>query len=476
MAAETYLFPQGELSEALLQKYNTHGPRYTSYPTVPAWRESFGPQEYQAAIIETNQPESERLPLSLYVHIPFCRSLCLYCSCNMVVTQQQEQAEKYLSYLFREIEHVAGLIQPGREVVQMHWGGGTPTYLTPEQMERLFRFQAKHFTIAQDAEIALEVDPRTTSSEQLHVLRALGFNRISMGLQDFDPLVQQTVNRIQPVEMTENLIQEAKSLGFGSINLDLIYGLPFQTVETFRKTLAEVIRIGPDRVALYNYAYVPWISHHQKRLPADKLPPGEEKFRIFQAAMQAFTDAGYIYIGMDHFAKPQDELSIALSEGRLHRNFMGYTVQGAPDNVDAELYGFGSSAISGLSRFYAQNRKKLSRYYEGIDHGELPIHRGMALTLEDVLRRQVILAVLCQGRVRFSAIEQAFGVDFRQHFAEALTRLEGPAEDGLLVWQPDGLALTPLGRIFSRNIAMAFDAYLPTQAEQAKQPIFSKTL
>lgn len=467
---------QDALSQELLEKYNIRGPRYTSYPTAPVWNESFGPEAYQEAIVRTNQSTEVLSPLSLYVHLPFCESRCLFCSCNVIITKQREHAETYLGYLFKEIEMAAQRIHPQRQVVQLHWGGGTPTYLSTQQIERLFTFQAERFTFAPNAEIGIEVDPRVTTPEQIQLLKDLGFNRISLGVQDFNEQVQETVRRIQPAQMTENLVNQARSLGFDSINFDLIYGLPHQTEDSFRRTLEDVIRISPDRIALYNYAYMPWISHHQKLIPEASLPTGPEKFRIFRMAIQRLSEAGYLYIGMDHFAKPQDELSQALAHGNLHRNFMGYTVQkgSAVQSADSDLYGFGVSAISGINRYYAQNHKKLSTYYSLLDEGRLPTHRGYALSTEDLLRRRIILAILCQGDVDYAIIEDEFQIDFGHHFADALKKLEGLTADGFLNQTDSGFSVTPLGRIFSRNVAMAFDAYLGSQSQQGKQ--FSKTL
>lgn len=478
--SNTLLFPDTVPSQALLEKYNTRGPRYTSYPTAPMWTDDFGSAQYDQALVQTNAGPTHTLPdLSLYVHIPFCQERCLFCGCNVVITRQTRQAEQYLNQLFREIDRVARTVNSSRRVVQFHWGGGTPTYLSTEQMERLFAFMTERFTLAPDAEVAIEVDPRKTTLEQVHLLYELGFNRISMGVQDFNPVVQESVNRIQPVEMTAAMVDECRKLGFESLNFDLIYGLPHQTVETFSRTLDDVIQIGPDRIALYNFAYVPWISPHQKRIPEDALPGGDTKFRIFRMAMQRLTEAGYVYIGLDHFAKPEDELSRALHEGRLHRNFMGYTVQKGQKTTsgryDTDLYGFGVSAIGSFGRYYAQNHKKLSTYYEALDDDRHPTHRGYVLSDEDLLRRQVILSILCQGTLRFAGIEQSFGVDVKTHFAHALAQLEEPTRDGMLNWDDGGFTLTPLGRIFSRNIAMVFDAYLSQDSANGK-PLYSKTL
>lgn len=467
------------VSEALLQKYNTTGPRYTSYPTAPVWTEDYTARYHAEVIEKTNRaPNAGKQPISLYAHLPFCEERCLFCGCNVVITKQREQAEKYLEALFREIEAVANKMDTSRPAVQFHWGGGTPTYLSPEQMDRLFRFQKDVFNLLPDAEVAIEVDPRVTSFEQIQLLKELGFNRISMGVQDFEPKVQSAVNRIQPLEMTEKFLNFCREQGFGDgINFDLIYGLPHQNVDSFQKTLDTVIRLSPDRIALYNFAYVPWLSPHQKEIAEETLPEGNIKFQIFRTALNRLTEAGYLYIGMDHFAKPTDELAVALNNGTLHRNFMGYTVKNKTTEnlLDPDLYGFGVSAISGFQRQYAQNVKKLSQYYEAIDRHELPVLRGMQLNDDDVLRRQIILDILCQGVIDYAVYKKNFDVDFERDFSKAVTTIRPMAEDGLLKFTDNGFALTPLGRIFSRNIAMPFDAYLEAQ-RQTDKPTFSKTL
>jgi oxygen-independent coproporphyrinogen-3 oxidase len=469
------------LTGELLERYNTHGPRYTSYPTAPMWSDAFDEPVYRAAIQETNAPEAPATPLSLYVHLPFCESRCLFCGCNVVITRQKERSEAYLDYLFKEMRETARLMNTQRSVVQLHWGGGTPTYLSPDQMTRLFRFQQETFSIAETAEIAIEVDPRVTTPEQIELLRTLGFNRISLGVQDFDPKVQETIHRVQPMEMTEAMIRQCRDLGFESLNLDLIYGLPYQTVETFQRTVEEVIRMSPDRIALYNYAHVPWMAPHQAHMPESALPSGPEKLRIFQHAIHRLTEAGYVYIGMDHFAKPEDELTRAQQAGNLHRNFMGYTVQTAGQTAGqagSDLYGFGVSAISGLHGHYAQNQRTITDYYAALDADRLPTMRGIALSAEDRLRRTVINQILCLGRVDFQEIEGAFALpSFTAHFADALEKLAGPMADHLMRLEEKGLYLTPLGRILSRNIAMAFDAYLGNTPQPASaSPLFSKTL
>jgi oxygen-independent coproporphyrinogen-3 oxidase len=461
------------VTQALLEKYNTAGPRYTSYPTAPVWEESYNQQTHLHVVQQTNDLNKPNPhPLSIYIHLPFCESRCLFCGCNVVITKQRDQAEKYLGYLFREIEAVAHWIDRRRPLVQLHWGGGTPTYLSEEQMERLFHFLTDRFKLAPGAEVAIEVDPRVTTPAQIELLHKLGFNRISLGVQDFDPQVQETIHRIQPLEMTSQTVEQCRTLGFEGINFDLIYGLPHQTVASFEKTLDDVIVLSPDRIALYNYAYVPWLSPHQAQMPESALPAVDVKFQILQSAQQKLTEAGYRYIGMDHFAKPADELSVALDNGSLHRNFMGYTVQKGGDKP-SELYGFGVSAISGLQWHFAQNWRKLSQYYEAIDTGQLPTMRGYNLSQDDKIRQQVILSILCEGRVRYADYD-TFGIRFTQYFVDALLQLKEMERDGLVQFADGGFTVTPTGRLFSRNIAMPFDAYLTKMS--GNKPTFSKTV
>lgn len=464
----------------LLERYNTRGPRYTSYPTVPAWTETFTPQLYSAFIREQNTWADS--PLSLYVHLPFCAERCLYCSCNVVITRQEEQADIYLDHLFREIDHVVSRMgDKPRQVAQLHWGGGTPTYLSPAQIERLFRKIECHFTLMPTAEIAIEIDPRVTTSDHLVILRQLGFNRVSLGVQDFDPLVQETIHRKQSVQLTADLVEECRKLQFHSINFDLIYGLPHQSASSFAKTLAEVVRLAPERIALYNYAHVPWLSPHQKRIPEEALPGASEKFAIFQLALETLLAAGYVYIGMDHFAKAHDDLALALESGRLGRNFMGYTVynqKSQPDSYEEELYGFGCSAISSLPGCYAQNHKKLSAYYQAVTQNQLPTSRGFILSPKDRLHRYVIQSILCRGELSFQELCSRFGVeDPETYFANALNALRPAIDDELIISTAEGLRLTPLGRVFSRNMAMPFDTYLQEQQRQSTvTPLFSRTV
>jgi oxygen-independent coproporphyrinogen-3 oxidase len=470
-------------SDALLEKYNTTGPRYTSYPTAPMWQESFDASAFEAALVETFAPEAPVRPLSLYVHLPFCEHRCLFCSCNVVITQQREQAEKYLGYLFREIERQAATLPSAPPpALQYHWGGGTPTYLSPEQIARLFRHHTALFPLHPEAEIAIEVDPRVTTWDHLQTLRELGFNRVSMGLQDLDPQVQAAVRREQSQALTQQLMEQCRTLGFGGLNIDLIYGLPYQTAETFGETLAGVLALDPDRLALYNYAHVPWMSPHQRLIPEAALPAGTEKFKIFRLALQTFAEAGYCYIGMDHFAKPNDALCQAQEAGQLSRNFMGYTIYGG-GALGMNLLGCGVSAISGLANHFAQNQRKLISYYRELDADTLPIHRGLALTEDDRRRRAVIQQLLCHGSLDPAVWQAWFGLDFDTYFHDALAHMADLEDDGLLVREAAGggrrrLRLTPLGRIFCRNVAMRFDAYLQGAASHTagSVPMFSKTL
>lgn len=461
-----------KVEAAILKNYNVRGPRYTSYPTVPAWNESFDAQAYRQALRENREQfAGQNRPLSLYVHLPFCESRCLFCSCNVVITRNQGTASHYLDVLEREINLAADEVDTTRPVTQLHWGGGTPTYHNAEQLERVFHMLKRRFTFSPDAEIALEIDPRVTTEHQLGTLRKLGFNRVSMGLQDVDQQVQAAVHRLQSREQTEDLLQAARDLGFQGTNLDLIYGLPYQTLESFNETLDQVLELSPDRFALYNFAFVPWLSPWQKALPQEAMPSGEQKFEIFKQAITRFMEAGYIYIGMDHFAKPEDELSLALEAGTLHRNFMGYTTRAG----QGDLLGFGVSAISALDGAFSQNVKPLPDYENSIKAGNLPGWRGMTLSEEDKRRRHIILTLLCQGRLDFTQLSDELGLDFQASYEEELKALQSKEEDGLIELSANGLELLPLGRIFSRNVAMVFDAYL-TQQQSSQKPIFSKTL
>ena len=456
------------VSTRLLDKYNQPGPRYTSYPTAPEWDDSFGEAELREAFREANQKPIPS-PLSLYFHIPFCESLCLYCGCNVVINKRHEVALPYVTHLKREIDWVSAEVNRTRKVEQLHWGGGTPTFLSPGQIEDLYDYIAQRFSIADSAEISIEIDPRVTSEEHCRALRRVGFNRLSMGIQDFDPLVQKTIHRVQPYEETKRLFDYSRELGFESINIDLIYGLPHQTADSFSDTVDKIIAMNPDRIAVFSYAHVPWMKKQQGSF-AQHLPEGLEKFCIFTLAISKLTDAGYRYIGLDHFARPEDEISRAQDERTLHRNFQGYTTKAGCD-----LYAMGVSSIAGLEDVYAQNWRDLPRYYEAIDSGRLPTMRGMRVSDEDKLRRSIINRILCHTIILKSEIERDFGIEFDAHFAPELTRLRELEGDGLVRVEGDRIQVAPLGRIFIRNIAMAFDAYL-NRAEAARTQVFSKTL
>jgi oxygen-independent coproporphyrinogen III oxidase len=449
-----------------LRRYNVQGPRYTSYPTAPMWRESWGSADYERILAESAGPSPA--PLSLYVHLPFCEKLCYFCGCTVVITGRDHSPEEaYLGPLEREIDWVAAAAGSSRTVTQLHWGGGTPTYYSPELLERLWRRIRERFRFDDDAEIGVEIDPRVTTVRHLETLARLGFNRLSMGVQDFDPRVQQAINRVQPFEATRDLVVTARALGFPSVNMDLIFGLPFQTPASFSATIDRVLDIAPDRLAVYSYANVPWMKKHQAVLEPH-LPDETTKFGIFRTALERFTDAGYEYIGMDHFARPEDELARARRERTLHRNFQGYTTKAGTD-----LLGFGMSAIGSIGRSYVQNRRELPAYREAVLSGGGATFRGARLSADDLLRRGVIGALLCHGVVVKREIEERFGIPFDATFADALEKLSGCVRDGLVELSRDEVRATPLGRIFLRNLAMPFDAYLQ---EAPEKPVFSRTL
>ncbi len=448
----------------VLDRYNVPGPRYTSYPTAPEWSDAFGPADFDEIARDSNRSRS---PLSLYVHLPFCQSLCLFCGCNVVINKNHDVAAQYLEKLNWEIDRVAERLDRSRPVVQLHWGGGTPTYLSAGQLEDLFLHIGGTFQFAPGAEIGIEVDPRATSEEQLRTLRRLGFNWISMGIQDFNPVVQKTVHRIQPYEMTRALFDLCRELAFESVNIDLIYGLPHQTPESFVESVDKVIEMRPDRVAMFSYAHVPWLKKQQGSF-AKHIPLGMDKFRIFRAGIERFAAAGYIYIGMDHFALPGDELCLAQQNRTLHRNFQGYTTK-----AGADLFGVGVSSISGIGHAYAQNFRDLKSYYGAIEAGTVPTMRGFRLSDDDVLRRAVISRILCHCALRKGDIEAEFGVRFDEYFADEIARLRPLAQDGMVRLEDGEITVTSLGRIFIRNVGMVFDRYLHKPKDK---PVFSKTL
>jgi oxygen-independent coproporphyrinogen-3 oxidase len=468
---------RGELipmTTELLEKYNVQGPRYTSYPTAPEWNDAVGAADYEAACVRANAADR---PVSLYVHLPYCDEQCWFCGCFMKIVPKpdrkgegREEIRPYLDDLHAEIDHLARHVGRGRPVEQVHWGGGTPTYLTPAQCDRLAQHLFEAFPPAPGAEVSVEIDPRVTTPEHLKVLRQRGFNRVSMGVQDFDPEVQELVNRVQPFDLTKELVDAARSLGYLSVNLDMIYGLPGQRRAGFAESVDQIITLRPDRVAMYSYAHVPWLKRPQRVLAAH-LPEGPEKFAIFVSGIERFVSAGYVYIGMDHFALPHDEIVTAQNDRTLHRNFQGYTTRAGCD-----LYGLGISAISSVDDTYVQNTKDYAEYHAASSAGRFSTIRGHRLTPEDLLRREVITRLLCHCVVKKREIEQEFGLaSFDETFAAATAKLPGFVADGMVVTSPEEIRVTTMGRIFIRNVAMLFDAYLEKKAEDAPR-IFSRTL
>ena len=446
-----------EFNADLLQKYNQPLPRYTSYPPATELRSPFPENALRAAIVAGNY---KRTPLSLYCHIPFCDSACYFCGCNTIITRHQGVADPYLDYLITNIEQVAGLTSQ-RQVNQMHWGGGTPNYLNLRQVEILWDSLHQHFDFAADAEISIEVNPRQLNRDFVIGLRNLGFNRISFGIQDFDPQVQAAVNRIQPEEMLFQGMAWMREAGFESVNVDLIYGLPYQSLETFQNTIRKTVDLDPDRIAVFNFAYVPWLMPIQKKhIDPATLPGPSEKLDILHMSIDELTRSGYQFIGMDHFAKPDDELSVAQRRGQLHRNFQGYTTQ-----PESDLLSFGMTSISMVQDVYVQNHKGLKDFYQAVDVGELPIARGVMLSKDDELRRAVIMELMCQFELSKPAIEAkyhlSFDQDFDEYFAAEHRQLEALAADGLVELTPNHVRVTPAGRLLIRNIASVFDTYLP---------------
>jgi oxygen-independent coproporphyrinogen-3 oxidase len=458
-----------EHAQRLLPRYAGEGPRYTSYPTAPVWSEAFREAQLRAELARRDVSPGDGL--SLYVHVPFCEALCHYCACNKVITRNRDLAVAYLDTIAREVAAVREALAVPRPATQQHWGGGTPTYLAPAQVKRLFRTLTDAFPMAPAAEISIEVDPRVTTEGHVEALRECGFNRISMGVQDFDPRVQEAVHRIQSAEATGALVASARDAGFESVNFDLIYGLPYQSEASFARTLDAVLDLAPDRLALYSYAHVTWLAKQQRGFERKDLPDAATKLRIFLLAIRRFLEAGYRFIGLDHFARPEDELTRALADRTLRRNFMGHTTQAGVD-----LLGFGPSAISELRGGYAQSQRELGPWETAVRERGLATLRGHRLSADDLERRFVIGRLLCHGRVVAGEWAAEFGRPFAEAYRAELHALEGAAADGLLEIEPDGsLRVLPLGRLLVRNLAMAFDAYLPAQRE-AGRPMFSKTV
>jgi oxygen-independent coproporphyrinogen III oxidase len=452
-------------SPALLQQLDLNGPRYTSYPTADRFHTGFDATAYAATLAVRAELSRHRsaAPLALYVHIPFCESVCYYCACNKVITKHHERAAEYLQALDVEIElHRRALGEP-QAVSQLHFGGGSPTFLSDTELAGVMASLRRAFTLTPEAELSIEVDPRTVNASRLATLRHLGFNRISFGVQDFDPAVQKAVHREQSEAMVRSLVEHARALGFVSINTDLIFGLPLQTPASFARTVEQIGALRPDRIALYAYAHLPTRFKPQRRIVAADLPLTAARVQMLQGAIEGFLGQGYRYIGMDHFALPDDALAVAQRQGRLHRNFQGYTTQ-----PDSDLIGLGVSAIGGVGASYAQNAKTLPEYYEALQQGRFPVQRGIALDAEDLLRRDVIMALMCQGRVDFARVEAAHGIRFAQHFAAELARLARYAELELVRVLHDAIEVTPTGWFFVRVLAMAFDAALGAPGPQER--------
>ena len=454
------LQPPPALTEDLLHRMDVPGPRYTSYPTSDRFVEAFGADDYRQALRERAGART-REPLSVYVHIPFCESLCYYCACNKIITKHHERAGEYLDVLERELALQVELLDGRQAVSQLHFGGGSPTFLSDAELGRVMASLHAAFRITADAEISIEVDPRTVDAARLGQLRRLGFNRLSFGVQDFDPDVQKAVHRVQSYASVETLMQSARALGFVSINVDLIYGLPQQTRSSFARTIGQVATLRPDRIALYAYAHLPQRFKPQRRIHTEALPPPEAKIGMLAAAIDGFVGEGYVYIGMDHFALPDDSLSAARRQGRLHRNFQGYSTQ-----ADRDLIALGVSSIGRIGSTYSQNAKTLPEYYELVNAGRLPVVRGLALSHDDLLRRAVIMVLMCQGRVEFDAIESAYRITMPDYFGAELARLGELQRLGLATLEPRAIQVTPLGWYFVRAVAMVFDRAL--QADRTR--------
>lgn len=445
-----------EFNADLIEKYNCAVPRYTSYPPATEMSEQFLASDFRRAITLGNH---QKTPLSLYCHIPFCETPCYFCGCNTVITQRKEVATPYLEYLYQHIHQVADWVSHDRLVEQMHWGGGTPNYLTIEQIAALWQVLHDHFEFAPDAEISIEVNPRFLDRDYLLSLREIGFNRISFGIQDFNPQVQEAINRIQPEAMLFEVMGWMREAAFDSVNVDLIYGLPFQTTETFRTTVEKTLQLNPDRIAVFNFAYVPWLKPIQRRIPYAELPSPSEKLDILHDTIDQLTQNGYVFIGMDHFAKPDDELAIAQRQGVLHRNFQGYTTK-----PESDLLSFGMTAISMLQDVYVQSPKRLQDYYRAIEENRIPIERGCRLNADDMIRRAVIMELMCQFQLSLGDLSEKYGLNLRGNlrdwFAREYLELEALAADGLVELSDQTLRVTPIGRLLVRNVAAVFDTYL----------------
>jgi oxygen-independent coproporphyrinogen-3 oxidase len=462
----THSLPDIEISEELIRKFDKLGPRYTSYPTADRFNPGFTADTYLNYLDQRNGNPNNP-PLSIYIHLPFCESLCYFCACNKIITQDHSRVTEYLRYLDKEMEMVAKRIGPDRKTAQLHLGGGSPTFFNSEELTQLMAMVRKYFELTPDAEMSIEIDPRTVREGTLDFLAGLGFNRTSFGVQDFDPAVQQSVNRIQPFEMVQKAVTESRNANFQSINSDLIYGLPKQTLESFSRTLDKLIDVSPDRIALYNYAHLPNRFKAQRLIVAEELPSAEERLQIFLMSIRRLLDAGYVYIGLDHFSKPDEELNKARLDGSLHRNFQGYTTR-----AECDLIGFGVSAIGKVGSSYSQSVRTVNAYYQHLDAGQLPVEKGFALDNDDIMRREIIMTLMCSMPLEKAKISAQYGVDFNSYFAEELEMLKQYEEVGFITNDPDTIRITPKGRMFVRAVGMTFDKYL----RQASTATYSKLI
>jgi oxygen-independent coproporphyrinogen-3 oxidase len=457
------------ISENLIRQYDVSGPRYTSYPTADRFVEAFTALDYIQALEQRRSGASAlMLPLSLYVHIPFCESLCYYCACNKIITKHHDRAAAYLRYLSKEVDLHVRHMGAGQAVSQLHFGGGSPTFLSDDELRELMGMFRSNFNLMPNGEYSIEIDPRTIDAGRLNVLAEIGFNRLSFGVQDFEPAVQKAVHRIQPADQVFDLVHEARKRGFESINVDLIYGLPEQTPESVDRTMAKIAELKPDRIALYAYAHLPERFKPQRRISSTEIPTAASKISMLTRSMAALMAAGYVYIGMDHFALPNDSLSVAKRQGRLHRNFQGYSTQ-----PDCDMIGLGVSSIGRVGATYSQNAKTLEEYYDFLDQGQFPIVKGLALSKDDLLRRSVIMALMCQGRLTFESIESAYLIDFKQYFSKEMEVLSTQVEQGLVQFDDTSIQVTEKGWFFVRAVAMVFDRNLQSDRTRAK---FSKIL
>ncbi|AFY31935.1 oxygen-independent coproporphyrinogen III oxidase [Calothrix sp. PCC 7507] len=458
-----FLLPSVKFDLDMIKKYDHPAPRYTSYPPATELSEAFTDTDFKNAIASSNQ---RKTPLSLYFHIPFCQSACYFCGCNTVISNNKNIAKPYLEYLVREIQKTAALIDADRQVLQIHWGGGTPNYLEIEQVEFLWQNIRQYFTIDPQAEISIEINPRYVDREYILFLRQIGFNRISFGIQDFNPEVQIAVNRVQPEEMLFDVMSWIKEAQFESVNVDLIYGLPHQTRETFRETVKKTIALDPDRIVVFNFAYVPWMKPAQKNIPEAALPLPQEKLEILKMTIEELTSNEYLFIGMDHFAKSNDELAIAQQNGSLKRNFQGYTT-----HAETELFGFGATSISMLEDAYAQNHKQLKDYYQAIDADALPTSKGIKLTQDDMIRRDVIMGIMSHFHLYKRDVEDKYHINFDEYFSQELEVLHLLAADGLVSLSTSHIQITDIGRLLVRNITVIFDTHTSTREKHFSRAI-----